>query len=109
MICRHAQNTYTLYNYNYGRGLGEIMEDHGHQIEAVFNWIDGRDTTPEYNWGNLLFWGKFVGLTVLKQGKDSCGWTHFTPNGQGDYDWYRETSVLSDCEDWKPDGTGEKN
>jgi len=37
-----------------------------------------------------------------------CGWTHFPPNGEGDYDWGNARwRVRSDCEDWLPDQRGE--
>ena len=101
--------TYTLYHYNYQRGLSEAMEDHMHQIEAVLNFIDGRDTTDENNWPNLLFWGRFVGSDkTQKIIVPHCGWAHYPPNATKDYDWTNETFVESDIEDWQPDGTGKR-
>ena len=85
--------TYTTYHYNYGRGPSEAVEDHMHQIEAVLRHID-----PD------LFWNKFVG----KPGEGRCGWAHYPPNGQRDYDWRNRTVVMSDIEDWRPDGGGQK-
>ena len=55
------KKTYTVYHYNYQRGASEAVEDHMHQIEAVLNFVDGRDRTPPQQWPTLLFWGKFVG------------------------------------------------
>ncbi|MAG59517.1 hypothetical protein CMO96_01880 [Candidatus Woesebacteria bacterium] len=92
-----CQNTYVLYNYNFIRGLGELLEDHGHQIESLFKYID------------LDMWEyKFV----QRYGEpyptiNRCGWTHSPPNTKGGYDWSNETNALSDCEDWKPNGGGE--
>ncbi len=104
-----CQNTYTVFEYNYGRGLGEFIEDHGHQLEHVLNWVDDRDATPTNQWNTLLFWGKFVGSDFShKIINPGCGWTHYAPNGDEDYDWYGEDFILSDCENWKPDGTGTK-
>ncbi len=104
-----CQKTYTVYHYNYGRGLGEALEDHTHQIEHVLNFVDGRDSVPAQNWGDLLFWGKFVGSDYSSQiSSPGCGWTHYPPNGRFEYDWYNRNHVLSDCEDWKPDGSGEQ-
>ncbi len=97
-----CKKTYTVYNYNYGRGLGEVLEDHGHQLEAVFRYVDN----------NL--WEKFqkpngeTNPAVINH----CGWTHSPPNSgdwsgdRGQYDWNDKTLVKSDCEDWKPDGRG---
>jgi hypothetical protein len=84
--------TYTVYHYNYQRGASEAVEDHMHQIEAVLNHVDRH-----------LFWDLFVGKT--KEGR--CGWSHFPPNAVRDYDWANATHVLTDIEDWKPEGHGQ--
>jgi hypothetical protein len=101
--------TYTVYHYNYGRGLGEMLENHMHQFEHLLNHVDGRDTTPPEKWSELLFWGKFVGSDashkiVTKPAR--CGWTHYAPNSVSDYDWANPRYVETDIEDWKPDGIG---
>jgi hypothetical protein len=85
--------TYTVYHYNYQRGPSEAVEDHMHQIEAVLRHID-----PD------LFWDKFVG----KPGEGRCGWAHFPPNGERDYDWRNPKKVWTDIEDWRPEGGGQK-
>ena len=101
--------SYTVYHYNYQRGLSEAIEDHMHQIEALLNNIDGRDKTPEEEWSKLLFWGKFVGSDVShKIINPGCGWAHYPPNGEKDYDWKNKNYVWTDIEDWNPDGTGGK-
>lgn len=101
--------TYTLYHYNYQRGLSEAIEDHMHQIEALLNFIDGRDITPEDEWSKLLFWGKFVGSDKThKIVRPGCGWAHYPPNGERDYDWKNPRMVWTDLEDWRPDGTGRR-
>jgi len=106
-ICEH---TYTAFTYNYGREVGMALEDHTHQIEAVLNFVDGRDETPGNQWANLLFWGKFVGSdSTGKIVRPGCGWTHYPPNGAADYDWYNTGAVSSDCMNWLPDGGGSKN
>jgi len=85
--------TYTVYHYNYQRGASEAVEDHIHQIEAVLNSID-----------HDLFWNKFVG----KPGEGRCGWAHYPPNATHDYDWANRAFVLTDIEDWRPNGNGQK-
>ena len=101
--------TYTVYHYNYQRGPSEAVEDHIHQIEAVLNYVDGRDRTPPNRWHELLFWGKFVGSDrshkIIRPG---CGWAHYPPNGERDYDWANSRYIWTDIEDWRPDGTGQK-
>lgn len=81
--------TYTVYHYNYGRGVSEAVEDHMHQLEALFRHLDRE-----------LFWDRFVGRT----GEGRCGWAHFPPNGTRDYDWANRTVVATDIEHWTPDG-----
>jgi hypothetical protein len=83
--------TYTVYHYNYGRGPSEAVEDHMHQIEAVLRHIDPH-----------LFWDKFVG----RPGEGRCGWAHYPPNGERDYDWANSKFVRTDIEDWTPEGIG---
>lgn len=85
--------TYTVYHYNYGRGPSEAVEDHMHQIEAVLRQLDPH-----------LFWDKFVG----KPGEGRCGWAHYPPNGERDYDWANPNYILTDIEDWTPEGIGPK-
>jgi len=103
------KKTYTVYHYNYQRGASEAVEDHMHQIEAVLNWVDGRDRTPPDQWDKLLFWGKFVGSDRShKIVRPGCGWAHYPPNAEGDYDWANKRFVETDIEDWKPDGSGKK-
>ena len=103
------KKTYTLFHYNYGRALGEMLENHMHQLEHLLNWADGRDRTPPEKWGDLLFWGKFVGSDAshkIVTNPARCGWTHYAPNSESDYDWANPRYVETDIEDWKPDGIG---
>lgn len=81
--------TYTVYHYNYGRGVSEAVEDHMHQIEALLRHVDRR-----------LFWDLFVGGDRGKR----CGWSHYPPNAVRDYDWGNTTEALSDIETWQPEG-----
>jgi hypothetical protein len=101
--------SYTVYHYNYQRGLSEAVEDHMHQIEALLNFVDGRHLTPQEEWTNLLFWGKFVGSDhthhIVHPG---CGWAHYPPNATQDYDWANRVYVETDMDDWRPDGSGQK-
>lgn len=93
-----CNNTYVLYNYNYERGLGEFLEDHGHQIEALFRFVDNP------------IWDKFQRPHGLTKGEiNRCGWTHSPPNvtDAHQYLWNSEETVLSDCEDWKLEGYGQ--
>ena len=54
-----------------------------------------------------MFWGKFVGSDQThKIIRPGCGWAHYPPNAERDYDWGNKRYVETDIEDWKPDGTG---
>jgi hypothetical protein len=71
--------------------------------------VDGRERTPPEKWGELLFWGKFVGSDrTHKIVRPGCGWAHYPPNAEKDYDWANKRYVRTDIEDWKPDGTGKR-
>ena len=84
------KKTYNVYHYNYGRGVGDMLENNMHQLEQVLNYADGRDSTPAEKWSSLLFWGKFVGSDSshkIVTNPARCGWTHYAPNSEKDYDW----------------------
>lgn len=103
------KRTYTVFHYNYQRGTGEAVEDHTHQIEALLNHVDGRDSTPPERWPELLFWGRFVGSDAshkIVTTPARCGWTHYAPNSERDYDWANKRYVETDIEDWRPDAPG---
>jgi len=104
-----CKRTYTLYNYNYNRKLGELLHNHVHQIEHIMQWVENREATPTNQWSQLLFWGKFVGSDFTHKIKNpGCGWMHFAPNSGEEGVLNSRTAVSSDCENWKPDGTGTK-
>lgn len=98
-------NTYLVYQNNYTRSHAEAVHNHGHQIEAMLAHVNQlRDGNTD------LFWRQFVGWNasnVFVPGR--CGATHWPLNATADYDYLNSTNVVqSDCEDWKPDGTGVK-
>ena len=84
--------------------------------QFLLNHVDGRDSTPQEKWPDLLFWGKFVGSDIshrmvpvnMPDGRQvyRCGWTHYAPNSERDYDWANARRVETDIEDWQPEGIG---
>jgi hypothetical protein len=94
-VCRR---TYTLYNYNYGRLLGEALHVHGHQFEAVLGHVDRHG----------LFADFVNPVGRPSPAVNSCGNVHFPPNGRFDYDWQNPTVVTTDCRYWNPQGTGKR-
>jgi peptidoglycan hydrolase-like protein with peptidoglycan-binding domain len=90
-----CNRTYTVYDYNYTRGVAEALENHGHQLEALFGFLNGE-----------LFQNRFMRPYGKTDAVNACGNTHFPPNGTSDYDWRNQTVVQSNCSDWHPDGSG---
>jgi len=98
--------TYVVYGTNYHRTQAEAVHNHGHQVEAMLDYIDRL-----YSGNSNLFWGEFVGVPnfpgpAMIPGR--CGWTHQPPNTTIDYGYLDQILVDVDCEDWRPDGTGAK-
>lgn len=91
-------HTYTVYDYNIRRSHAENVENHMHQLESLYVYVDRN-----------LFWDKCAGFVNGKITTPArCGWTHFPPNGTEDYDWTNNTFISSDIEDWTPDNTGQR-
>jgi Bacterial Ig-like domain (group 2) len=91
-------HTYTVYEYNIRRTASENVENHMHQLESLYSYIN-----------NQLFWTDCAGFANNKiTAPARCGWTHYPPNGTSDYDWANKTLVSSDIEDWTPDNTGQR-
>ena len=97
-------HTYVVYGINFRRSQAEAIHNVGHQLEATLAYVNQRTE------GNTnLFWKSFVGQNAngaFITGR--AGWTHMPPNTVGNYDYLNATSVASDIEDWRPDGTGVK-
>ena len=84
---------YVLYEFNYGREIGEAVHSQMHQLENLFGHLD-----------SYLFWDSFAGADVPSSSIKRCGNVHFPPNGSIiDYDYSNKDSATSDCMDWKPD------
>jgi hypothetical protein len=96
--------TYTLYGYNFMRTQTEALHNHGHQIEAILSHVASRqDGVTD------LFWVNFCGFVPgVGMGTGRGGTCHHPTNTNLDYDYLNEALVLSDCEDWTPDYSGQK-
>ncbi len=96
--------TYMVVGVNFNRGPDKHVHNIGHQLEAVLSFINQRQD------GNTnLFNQQFCGQDAKgKFQPGRCGNCHFPPNATKDYDYFNPTQVLSDCEDWSPQGTGMK-
>lgn len=104
-----CQNTYTVYEFNYGRGTDTMQHNLGHQIEAIMTYMD-----------RVLFWAGFAGYSQDNLGgygygksgekPSRCGSVHWTPNSTVEYvSWETDDpEVYSDCANWNPDDPGER-
>lgn len=109
--------SYTVYDFNLGRGLGEALEDHSHHIESLWKSLDAEANQLYQNFTGQEDEFKPNNLSLPLH----CGWSHCPPNViispnncnlatntcycEG-YNWTSERTVNADCENWKPDGTG---
>lgn len=87
-----CQNTYVVYELNYGRDVACATESHMHQLESVLYHLD-----------SFLFETEFVGGDVPASAIKRCGNVHYPPNGESDYDYANTTHVNTDCMDWRAD------
>ncbi len=95
-------HTYVVEGINYRRTQAESLHSHGHQMEAILSYVAQRQ-----DGNDRLFWRDFVGQDSARQPiTGRTGWTHMPPNTTTQYDYLNSTSVLSDIENWRPDGTG---
>lgn len=94
--------TYTTLDFNYGNI--NVHHNYGHQWEKLMKAL----SDPMYE-------NQFIGPFGTYGSNDGsgdlfhrCGWTHFPPNAASDYDYGNKRFVWTDCEDWRPDGSGRK-
>lgn len=94
-----CQKQLNIMGFNYERGVSEMLEDLGHRTEGTLATVFGED--PRFNLGNYsTAWGKFAASDKISPGNAGCGWMHFAPNSQSDYDWSNQRSIESSCNDW---------
>ncbi|HNZ68628.1 MAG TPA: T9SS type A sorting domain-containing protein [Prolixibacteraceae bacterium] len=99
-------HTYVVYCYNFRRSQAEAVHNHGHQLEAMYNY------TAERQDGNIsMFVQNFSGwgdnnYQIPPIGR--AGDCHHPPNTTKDYDYQNTDLVNSDIEDWKPLGGTKK-
>ncbi len=91
--------TFVVYSHWMHNSYEAILHVRGHQIERQLEVLDGSD---------FLF-GKFKGFSVGPYGRErGCGTVHYPVNATSDYQYNNDHHVLSDIEDWEPDGSGER-
>lgn len=94
-----CQKKLLIMGFSYERGISEMIENLGHAIEGTMIHVYKED--PRYLYTNhQTSWGKFALSDKVSPGFSSCGWMHFAPNSDSDYDWSNKNSVMSNCDDW---------
>ena len=91
--------TFVVYSHWMHNSYEAILHVRGHQIERQLDVLEGGD----------FLWGKFKGFSVGPDGRErGCGTVHYPVNATSDYQYNNDHHVLSDIEDWEPDGSGER-
>ncbi len=90
--------TFVVYSHWMHNSYEKILHVRGHQIERQLSALET---------GEFLF-GKFKGVQTNNGREHGCGTVHYPVNAQYGYDYNNTNDVLSDIEDWKPDGSGER-
>jgi hypothetical protein len=93
---------FVIMGFNYERSVGPMLESFGHRVESHL----------EYAWrrqpGVSNLWKQFILYDKIAPGRANCGWMHYAPNSEIDYDWGNPRPVASNCDDWLhfPDSRG---
>jgi hypothetical protein len=85
---------FVIMGFNWERGVGEMLESLGHRVE----WSLARAWRNHPGDENL--WARFRRYDQETPGGANCGWMHYAPNSQRDYEWGSPRQVLSNCDDW---------
>ncbi|HSR35417.1 MAG TPA: hypothetical protein VLY63_33015 [Anaerolineae bacterium] len=85
---------FVIMGFNYERGVGPMLESFGHRVESIMR------HTWRHQRGAANLWEQFILYDKKAPGKANCGWMHYAPNSETDYDWGNRTKVLSNCDDW---------
>ncbi len=94
-------------NPNYEREIGCFLENFGHRTESIMehvsvNWATNPYAHPATPPNPVTNWDKFGMYDGDFPGKAALGCIHYAPNTEkwNDYQWNRDYSVSSTCDDW---------
>lgn len=85
---------FIIMGFNYERGVGPMLESFGHRVESHLKHV------WRHKRGDDNLWERFILYDKVAPGRANCGWMHYAPNSDIDYDWGNMTRVLSNCDDW---------
>ncbi len=90
---------FTVYGFNYERGVAEMLHDAGHRMERTMDYVFG---SPDYGkpYEDYTDWEKFSAYELAAPGRAGLGMVHYPPNAVSDYDYGNSSPVLSTCDDW---------
>ena len=89
-----AARRFVVMGFNFERGVGEMLESYGHRAESILNQVYQR--IPEA----MSLWQRFQRYDQKFPGQAEVGTVHFAPNSTKDYEWGRQTAVLSHSRAW---------
>jgi hypothetical protein len=85
---------FVIMGFNYERGVGEMLESLGHRFESHL-----KHTWRTFS-GEANLWQQFILYDKIAPGRANCGWMHYAPNSERDYDWGNPRTVWSNCDQW---------
>ncbi len=85
---------FVIMGFNCERDVGPMLESMGHRVESHLQ------HTWRHHRGEDNLWEQFKLYDKVAPGKANCGWMHYAPNSERDYDWGNPRSVPSNCDDW---------
>lgn len=85
---------FVIMGFNYERDVGPMLESFGHRVESLLK------HTWRHHRGADNLWEQFIQYDKVAPGRANCGWMHYAPNSEIDYDWGNRTLVRSNCDDW---------
>jgi hypothetical protein len=91
----HTSRIFVTMGFNYERGVGEMLESFGHRVESIMRHVYGSWEKKETH-----AWNRFTLYDQVAPGRAGCGWMHYAPNSERDYDWGNRQVVWSSCDDW---------
>ncbi|HUN22704.1 MAG TPA: hypothetical protein PK299_06180 [Anaerolineales bacterium] len=99
-----AERRFVIMGFSYERGIGEMLENFGHRTESILRHVYRNKKGDE----NL--WERFIRHDKTHPEQAECGWMHYAPNSDRDYDWGNKRVVKSRADDWLnyPNLTGEE-
>jgi hypothetical protein len=89
-----AGRRFIMMGFNFERGVGEMLEDFGHRVEAHL------ERVWQYESSEQNLWKRFTRYDKIAPGQADCGNVHYAPNSSSDYDWGNPRYVPSTCDDW---------